>query len=567
MSNVRSIWVLGLLAFVMNVRALGQIPPQVADLDSLFGMNRVIEVHLQMELKEWAKMQPPKGTKMDGISVMRAFEDIINDAANKRHFRSEKSTRPGLAGYLGIDHQYGRANVTINGEPISGVGLRYKGNGTFLEGQEIDKLSYKIDFKEYNDELEFCGIKKLNLNNNVTDPSMLREALSYELFREAGIQCSRVGFAKVSITVPGKFKRKSRGLYTVVEQVDKRFLKDRYGSANGLLLKPSTFGVCRYFGDDWSDEYTTAYVPKTTPTPQQQDRVIEFARLLHLSDDATFDKQIDGILDVDHFLRFLAVHVLVCNLDSFLGITQNYYVYLDSESNKFQFIPWDMDHSFGAFPLVGTPETRRDLSIDHPGGKVHTLIERLLEISRYKMAYHEYLRTYMDTIFAENKVHQQISNAAEFLRPLISANGRDSQDRFEKIVTDDSQEGEPHALKYFVSERRKSVGKQLDGRSSGEILFTGKIPRFPFRAILGWIIALGFVLFLNFVGWFWGLVAGFRNSVEWGILNLFFYPVTPVIYGFGIRKDLGNRSAKWALFSVGCGVAWILGFILWIILQ
>ena len=33
--------------------------------------------------------------------------------------------------------------------------------------------------------------------------------------------------------------------------------------------------------------------------------------------------------------------------------------------------------------------------------------------------------------------------------------------------------------------------------------------------------------------------------------------LTPVIYGFGVRKELGRRSAMWALFCTLCCVALI----------
>ena len=330
---------------------------------SLFGLDNVIDVHITIKPEEWAKLQPPKGTKMDfGVAI----EGLMADAMTGGHFRSEKSTRPGLAGYLGVDHQYGKAEITIDGETVKGIGLRYKGNGTFLEYVEGDvtrRLSFKIDFNEYDDELEFRGLTKVNLNNG----SLMREPLSYELFREAGIHCSRVGYAKVNLTISGKVDRQPHGLYTVVEQVDKRFLKDRYGSAKGLLMKPSTFGAFRYFGEEW-DEYEVGFVPKTNPTEEQKQRVIEFARLIHKSEDDAFEEEVESYLDVDQFLRFLAVNVLLTNLDSFLGGSQNHYIYLEPDSNKFQFFPWDMDISFGVFPFNGTPETRRKLCIDHPGG-------------------------------------------------------------------------------------------------------------------------------------------------------------------------------------------------------
>ena len=96
--------------------------------------------------------------------------------------------------------------------------------------------------------------------------------------------------------------------------------------------------------------------------------------------------------------------------------------------------------------------------------------------------------------------------------------------------------------------------RQLDGDSEGHILFD-KPPNWP--EIIGWGIAILSVLLLNFSGWVWGVVAGFRGSVLWGFLNMFFYPLTPVIYGFGVQKELGRRSAMWALFCTLCFVALI----------
>ena len=110
--------------------------------ESLFGLDNVIDVHIRIEPEEWAKLQPPKGTKMD-FDV--AIQGLMMDAVTGGHFRSEKPTRPELAGYLGVDHQYGKAEVTIDGETVKGIGLRYKGNGTFLayvEGDVTTRLSF-----------------------------------------------------------------------------------------------------------------------------------------------------------------------------------------------------------------------------------------------------------------------------------------------------------------------------------------------------------------------------------------------------------------------------------------
>ena len=63
--------------------------------------------------------------------------------------------------------------------------------------------------------------------------------------------------------------------------------------------------------------------------------------------------------DLDEFARFMAVTVWLSTMDSILGMGQNFYVYLDPKTHKFQFMPWDLDHSFGQFGMKGSnsPDT------------------------------------------------------------------------------------------------------------------------------------------------------------------------------------------------------------------
>src|SRR5207248_1419776 len=99
-----------------------------------------------------------------------------------------------------------------------------------------------------------------------------------------------------------------------------------------------------YFGEEW-DRYKDRYKPKHEPSKKEAQRVIDFARLVHRADDETFKKEVGSYLDVDEFLRFLAVNALVANFDSFFTGGHNYYIYLNPETNKFVFIPWDLDLS------------------------------------------------------------------------------------------------------------------------------------------------------------------------------------------------------------------------------
>ena len=75
----------------------------------------------------------------------------------------------------------------------------------------------------------------------------------------------------------------------------------------------------------------------------------------------------------------------------------------------------------------------------------------------------------------------------------------------------------------------------------------GKMP--DFKKLLGAGIPVIAALLLNMIVYIWAAVAGFRGRVGWGFLNLLIYPITPIIYGFGIRKDLGRRAAIATLIS------------------
>jgi spore coat protein CotH len=74
--------------------------------------------------------------------------------------------------------------------------------------------------------------------------------------------------------------------------------------------------------------------------------------------------------------------VLLSNLDSYLGFGHNYYLYLVPGTNKFVFIPWDLDLSLATWPAVGTPEQLVELSIDHP----HAGQNKLTRKERYAQA-------------------------------------------------------------------------------------------------------------------------------------------------------------------------------------
>ena len=95
----------------------------------------------------------------------------------------------------------------------------------------------------------------------MADPSKCRETLGYAMYRAAGVPAPRTALAEVRLTVPGKYDKELLGVYTVVEEVDKPFLRDHFGTDKGLLMKPEGLRDFEDQGDDW-DRYKKQIRPE-----------------------------------------------------------------------------------------------------------------------------------------------------------------------------------------------------------------------------------------------------------------------------------------------------------------
>src|SRR5262249_23501755 len=146
---------------------------------------------------------------------------------------------------------------------------------------------------------------------------------------------------------------------------DKVFAEETFGTKKGALFKPVTPNPFADLGDAWKS-YNQTYDPKTDLTPEQKQRVIDFCKLVSHASDAEFAAKLGEFLELDNFARFMAVTGWLATMDSILGPGQNYYVYLHPKTHKMQFIPWDLDHSFGQFGMMGSQEQRENLSIHKP---------------------------------------------------------------------------------------------------------------------------------------------------------------------------------------------------------
>ena len=411
---------------------------------------KVHRFHLEMSEAEWEAMKALDPHK--GLAPAERLKKI-NGEQRELH----RSRFPWAEGSL-----------TINGQHLNGIGARYKGNASFNLMRGSLKRNMKIKLDWANKDQNYNSVETLNLNAGGLDPSKLRDVFSYWLFREAGVPAPRTTFAEMTLTIPGRYEKEHLGLYTIVEQVNKSFLKDRFESKKGLLMKPEGIASVEYHGDDWRF-YAHLYRPDKQPSLAQSKRVMDFANVVNLSNAKQFRDSISSYLDIDGFLRFIAVNALIVNLDTLLAMPQNYYLHLSKDTNKFVFFPWDLDISFAGWPLGGKPADQMKLSLVHPhSSDAHKLIDRLLAMESVKLRYDKIISQLVEGIFS---LDQLIKKFEKLERTIL-----DSRERDTAAIESRNERGypaprgyQPPGIREFIDKRTSSIKRQLNGKETGYI--------------------------------------------------------------------------------------------------
>ena len=129
-----------------------------------------------------------------------------------------------------------KTDITIDGETVKDVSFATKGNTSLTavaEDENSDRYSFKVNFGKYVDGQTYYGLNKLSLNNIYADATYMKDYLSYEIFRQAGVESPLVSYVWL------KMNGEDHGLYLAIEDVSESYL-DRTHNGEGELYKPET---------------------------------------------------------------------------------------------------------------------------------------------------------------------------------------------------------------------------------------------------------------------------------------------------------------------------------------
>lgn len=221
-----------------------------------------------------------------------------------------------------------RATVTVDGQTLTDVGVRKKG---FYGSLDEAKPSLKIKTDEYVMGQRLFGLKSLTLNNAKQDPSLIKQCLAYDVFARVGIPAPRCNYARVRVN------NALLGIYVNIESVNKPFLRRHFEDDEGNLYE----GAISDFRPGWTGTFD-----KKTNESQTDRSDLDAVTTALTRPDAELLGALDPLVDVEQFLGYWAAEVLIGHTDSYSGLANNFFVYDDPVSGKFNFLPWGVDNTF-----------------------------------------------------------------------------------------------------------------------------------------------------------------------------------------------------------------------------
>ncbi len=353
----------------------------------------------------------------------------------------------------------------VNKDTLENVGFRLRGNTS----RYSKKKSFKISFNTYVSGRKYQGVKKLNLNGQHNDPTMMREKLFYDLWKKAGMAERRTSFVKLFIN--GKY----HGLYTNLEEMDKDWLGRVFPDKKGNLYKCTYPADLVYLGMNQNTyknlENSTAsggrvYELQTNEEEDDYARLVELIARLDKTPDTAFITHTGERLHLDQYLKALALDVATGNWDSYSYNKNNYYLYDNPSTGKFEFISYDTDNTFGV-DWFGIDWGSRDCRNWINQGIKLPMAQKLMKITYSFDRYKAFLDTITRTVTHPDSVFPGIDRYKILIQEAAEADSFRTLDYgytvadFNNSFTQKVSDHTPYGLKPFLTRRHMMTMQQL----------------------------------------------------------------------------------------------------------
>jgi spore coat protein H len=300
------------------------------------------------------------------------------------------------------------------------------------------KKSYSLSFLSKH----FQGARELHLNAEYADPSLIRNRLSFAFFERLG------ALAPAGQHVRLLLNGAPAGVYLQLESVDDLFLKKRNLPAGPIFYAindDANFSLYSKLSNDVKEDLEDGYEEKVA-TEEDWSNLRHLVYFINTSSPADFAQGIEQLVDLDAYFNWLLGVVCTQNFD---GFVQNYALYQNSQTGRFQLIPWDYDGTWGR-NLRGNP-LREDYI---PITGYNTLTARLLAVPALRARYRQRVEEVLETAFTPDALEPLIRELLTAVRPALANDPRRKQ-------TMEEFDGEYDVILRYISARRTYLADHL----------------------------------------------------------------------------------------------------------
>lgn len=288
------------------------------------------------------------------------------------------------------DHEFPAQFVfTRDGQSdtIDLVGFRLRGNTSRYSA----KKSFKVSINSFVDGQKFHGVEKLNLNGEHNDPAIIRSKLCWDLERAMDIPAPRSNH--VAVYINGKYY----GLYINVEHIDDEFVQSRFGTDAGNLYKCLYPADLAYINNNPESYKQLTSGGRSVYELKTNENVANFSGLAHFIDvlnntpSTDFECALEDVLDVDAFLRALAVEIYTGQWDNVINNKNNYYLYENPLTGRIEYISYDMDNTYGV-DWFGIDWAKRNIYHWDNLSDPSTIYNRILGVPKFRDQFTAYFK-------------------------------------------------------------------------------------------------------------------------------------------------------------------------------
>lgn len=301
-------------------------------------------------------------------------------------------------------------------DTIKNVGVKLRGN-TSLKAK---KKSFKISFNEFVPGREYGGEKKLNLNGQHNDPTLIREKLYYEIWNSFGMPKRKSAFVQLFIN------GKEMGVYTNIEELDKDWLIENYKDNDGNLYKCTYPADLAYINNNQNSYKniqsgaageSRAYELKTNEDLDDYSDLVELISKLNATYDSYTLEQLQSVLDLNTVLKAYAIDISTGNWDDYFYNKNNYFLYKNTLNKKFYYMAYDTDNSSGV-DWLNKDWATRNVFTWHTANR--NLISKLLIFMPYKYKLSLYLDSLTNQITDTSKLFPKIRHMQKLIAPFVA---------------------------------------------------------------------------------------------------------------------------------------------------